>query len=94
MRAAGGRAGKHEPVDSRPVVEGEHLGDHPAQARPDDVCPLDAGLVQHLSDVAGHRLDRIRAGRRIALADARLSKSRTSKRSASRSATGSQPQRA
>ena len=51
------------------AAERELLRDHPAEARPDDVRALDAGLVEHLQRVAGHLRRRVRAGRRVALAD-------------------------
>ena len=50
--------------------ERELLRDHAAEARADDVRALDAGLVEHLDRVGGHLGGRVRAGRRVALADA------------------------
>ena len=49
--------------------ERELLRDHPAEARPDDVRPLDARLVEHPDGVAGHLGDGVRPRRRVALTD-------------------------
>ena len=69
-RAARGRAREDEPVDALRAGERELLRHHPAEARPDDVRPVDPGLVEHLRRVLGHRRGGVRPGRHLALADA------------------------
>ena len=70
LRPAGRRAREHEPVDAARVRERELLRHHAAEARPDDVRPLDPRLVQHRDGVRGQLGDGVRPRRRVALPDA------------------------
>ena len=75
--------------------ERELLRDHPAEARPDDVRALDAGLVEHVQQRRRPSRATVYGPGGASLSPMpRLSKRITSKRSASPAATGSQPQRA
>src|SRR5207244_4716751 len=66
----GMRAAEDERLDRFGLCGDKLLRDHPAQARAEDMGTADAGLVEHLEGVAGHRARRVRPGRLVRLADA------------------------
>ena len=93
VRAARRRASEDELLDTVGVRDRELLRDHAAEARADDVRPLEPGRVEHRNGVLRELRDGVRPRRHVALTDAAVVERRPRKSLASGSASGSQPQR-